>query len=134
MTRNQVIVYNGPDGFCNLVIPAQQCQLSDNEIIAKDVSVEEYSIIPHSQLPSFKFRNAWKYNHSNSAVDVDLVSAKNICKKELESRYLQIEEQNDQIRRLATMRGEEPSFLDNPPVPYDTINSATNVSELEQLL
>jgi hypothetical protein len=134
MSRNKVIVYNGDDGYCNLVIPTQECYLSDEEVIAKDVPVQEYSVISHSDLPSFKFRNAWQYNHSNSTVDVDLASAKNICKKELESRYLQIEDQNDKIRKLAAMRGEEPDLLDNPTVPYSLIEESTTLEELESLL
>ena len=35
----QVIVYNGDDGFCNVVIPSEQCVLSDEDIIAKYVPV-----------------------------------------------------------------------------------------------
>ena len=67
----QVIVYNGDDGFCNVVIPSEECVLSDADIIAKDVPVAEYAMIDHTALPTSLFRNAWKYNHSSSAVDVD---------------------------------------------------------------
>lgn len=130
----QVIVYNGTDGFCRVIIPSEQCVLSDEDIIAKDVPVSEYSLISHTDLPTTTFRNAWKYNHSSSSVGVDLVSAKEICKKELETRFLQIRSENQEITALAEMRGESPVLKDNPAVPYADITAATNVSQLEDLL
>ena len=130
----QVIVYNGDDGFCNVVIPSEQCVLSDEDIIAKDVPSAEYALIDHTALPTTVFRNAWKYNHSSSAVDVDLASAKEICKKRLEEKYLQTRSENQEITALAEMRGESPSLKDNPAVPYSTITAATTVAELEALL
>ena len=130
----KVIVYNGDDGYCNVVIPSEQCVLSDEDIIAKDVPVAEYALIEHTDLPTSLFRNAWKYNHSSSAVDVDLASAKEICKKRLEEKYLQTRSENQEITALAEMRGESPSLKDNPAVPYSTITAATTVAELEALL
>ena len=130
----QVIVYNGDDGFCNVVIPSEECVLSDADIIAKDVPVAEYAMIDHTALPTSLFRNAWKYNHSSSAVDVDLASAKEICKKRLEEKYLQTRSENQEITALAEMKGESPSLKDNPAVPYSTITAATTVAELEALL
>ena len=130
----QLIVYNGADGFCNVVVPSEQCVLSDEDIIAKDVSASEYSVIPHTELPSTTFRNAWKYNHSSSTVDVDLASAKEICKKSLETKFLQIRTENQETTALAEMKGESPSLKDNPAVPYSTITAATTVAELEVLL
>ena len=130
----QVIVYNGDDGFCNVVIPSEQCVLSDEDIIAKDVPTAEYALLDHTALPTTVFRNAWKYNHSSSAVDVDLASAKEICKKRLEEKYLQTRSENQEITALAEMRGESPSLKDNPAVPYSTITAATTVAELEALL
>ena len=130
----QVIVYNGDDGFCNVVIPSEECVLSDADIVAKDVPVAEYAMIDHTALPTSLFRNAWKYNYSSSAVDVDLASAKEICKKRLEEKYLQTRSENQEITALAEMRGESPSLKDNPAVPYSTITAATTVAELEALL
>ena len=130
----QVIVYNGDDGFCNVVIPSEECVLSDADIVAKDVPVAEYAMIDHTALPTSLFRNAWKYNHSSSAVDVDLASAKEICKKRLEEKYLQTRSENQEITALAEMRGESPSLKDNPAVPYSTIDAATTVAELEALV
>ena len=134
MSRNQVIVYNGDDGYCNVVIPSQQCVLSDEDIIAKDVPVAEYAVINHTELPSKTFRNAWKYNHSTSSVDVDLASAKEITTKLLEDRYLATEKQNEEITRVANMRGQTPELLDNPAVPYDSISAKRSVSGLLSLL
>ena len=130
----QVIVYNGDDGFCNVVIPSEQCVLSDEDIIAKDVPVAEYSLIAHTDLPTSTFRKAWKYNHSSSTVDVDLASAKEICKKSLETKFLQIRAENQETTALAEMKGESPSLKDNPAVPYSTIDAATTVAELEALV
>ena len=134
MSRNKVIVYNGDDGYCNVLIPSEQCMLSDEDIIAKDVPVAEYAVIDHTELPTHTFRNAWKYNHSTSAVDVDLASAKEITTKLLEDRYLATEKQNEEILRVANMRGQDPVLLDNPAVPYDTINSKRSVNGLLSLL
>ncbi len=134
MSRTKVIVYNGDDGFCNVVIPSDQCVLSDVDIISKDVPTSEYSTISHTELPSIVFRNAWKYNHSSSAVDVEIASAKVITTQILESRYLANEKENEEITRVANMRGESPSLIDNPSVPYSTITSETSVSGLLGLL
>ena len=112
MSRTQVIVYNGDDGFCNVVIPSDQCVLSDVDIISKDVPAAEYALISHTELPTTLFRNAWKYNHSSSTVDVEIASAKVITIQILESRYLANEKENEEITRVANMRGESPSLID----------------------
>jgi len=134
MSRNKVIVYNGDDGYCNVVIPSDQCVLSDADIIAKDVPAAEYSLISHTELPTTVFRNAWKYNHSSSAVDVEIASAKKITTEILESRYLVTEKENEEITRIANMRGESPSLKDNPAVPYTSINAKKSVNGLIGLL
>ncbi len=130
----KVIVYNGDDGYCNVVIPSEQCVLSDEDIIAKDVPVAEYALIEHTDLPTSLFRNAWKYNHSSSAVDVEIASAKKITTEILESRYLATEKENEEITRIANMRGESPSLKDNPAVPYTSINAKKSVNGLLGLL
>jgi len=130
----KVVVYNGDDGYCNVVIPSEQCVLSDEDIIAKDVPVAEYALIEHTELPTSLFRNAWKYNHSSSVVDVEIASAKTITTEILESRYLAIEKENEEITRIANMRGESPSLKDNPAVPYTNINSKKSVNGLLGLL
>ncbi len=130
----KVIVYNGDDGYCNVVIPSEQCVLSDEDIIAKDVPVAEYALIEHTELPTSLFRNAWKYNHSSSAVDVEIASAKKITTEILESRYLATEKENEEITRIANMRGESPSLKDNPAVPYTSINAKKSVNGLIGLL
>tara|TARA_B000000475_G_scaffold266505_1_gene256311 strand:+ start:451 stop:852 length:402 start_codon:yes stop_codon:yes gene_type:complete len=130
----KVIVYNGDDGYCNVVIPSEQCVLSDEDIIAKDVPVAEYALIEHTELPTSLFRNAWKYNHSSSAVDVEIASAKKITTEILESRYLVTEKENEEITRIANMRGESPSLKDNPAVPYTSINAKKSVNGLIGLL
>ena len=130
----KVIVYNGDDGYCNVVIPSEQCVLSDEDIIAKDVPVAEYALIEHTELPTSLFRNAWKYNHSSSAVDVEIASAKVITTQILESRYLANEKENEEITRVANMRGQSPDLIDNPAVPYSDINAKKSVNGLLSLI
>jgi hypothetical protein len=67
-------------------------------------------------------------------VDVDLASAKEITTKLLEDRYLATEKQNEEITRVANMRGQTPELLDNPAVPYSTINAKKSVNGLLSLL
>ena len=134
MSREQVIVYNGTNGKCRVVIPAFDCALADDAVIAKDVPTSEYSVVNSSDLPNKIFREAWIYNHSSSTVDVDLASAKEICKKSLETKFLQIRTENQETTALAEMKGESPSLKDNPAVPYSTIDAATTVAELEALV
>ena len=134
MSRDKVIVYNGNDGKCRVVIPALDCALADDAVIAKDIPTDEYAVVDNSALPPRIFREAWTYNHSSSTVDVDLVSAKKITTKILEDRYLATEKQNEEIIRVAKMRGEDPVLLDNPSILYTTINLATSLSELESLI
>jgi len=134
MSRNKVIVYNGDDGKCRVLIPALDCALADDAVIAKDVPTAEYAVINNSELPSKVFRAAWTYNHSSSTVDVDLASAKEITTKLLEDRYLATEKENEEITRVANMRGQTPELLDNPAVPYTTINAKKSVNGLLTLL
>ena len=37
MARDKVIVYNGDDGKCRVVIPTYDCALADDAVIAKDI-------------------------------------------------------------------------------------------------
>ena len=134
MSRNKVIVYNGDDGKCRVLIPALDCALADDAVIAKDVPTAEYAVINNSELPSKVFRAAWTYNHSSSAVDVDLASAKEITTKLLEDRYLATEKENEEITRVARMRGQDPVLLDNPAVPYSDISAKRSVNGLLSLL
>lgn len=134
MSRNKVIVYNGDDGKCRVLIPALDCALADDAVIAKDVPTAEYAVINNSELPSKVFRAAWTYNHSSSTVDVDLASAKEITTKLLEDRYLATEKENEEITRVARMRGQDPVLLDNPAVPYSDISAKRSVNGLLSLL
>ena len=61
MSRNKVIAYSDANGNCRVVIPTMDCSLSDDAVIAKDIPTSDYSIIEPSDLPSNKFRKAWKY-------------------------------------------------------------------------
>ena len=67
MARDKVIVYNGDDGKCRVVIPTYDCALADDAVIAKDIPTAEYSVLDPSALPDKTFRNAWTYNHSSLA-------------------------------------------------------------------
>ena len=134
MARDKVIVYNGDDGKCRVVIPTYDCALADDAVIAKDIPTAEYSVLDPSALPDKTFRNAWTYNQSNLAVDVDLASAKEITTEILESRYLANEKENEEITRVANMRGQTPDLLDNPSVPYSDITAKRSINGLLSLL
>ena len=67
-------------------------------------------------------------------MDVEIASAKTITTEILESRYLATEKENEEITRVANMRGESPSLKDNPAVPYTNINSKKSVNGLLGLL
>ena len=61
MARDKVIVFNGADGKCRVVIPTVDCALSDDAIISKDISASEYSLIDASDLPNTSFRSAFTF-------------------------------------------------------------------------
>tara|TARA_B100000927_G_scaffold291518_1_gene294156 strand:+ start:5958 stop:6362 length:405 start_codon:yes stop_codon:yes gene_type:complete len=134
MSRNKVIAYSDANGNCRVVIPTMDCSLSDDAVIAKDIPTSDYSIIEPSDLPSNKFRKAWKYDHSLKAVGVNLTAAKDITKEILETAYLETKKENADIQSIADMKGESASLKSNPPVPYTTIDNATSVAELEELV
>lgn len=134
MARDKVIVFNGVDGKCRVVIPTVDCTLSDDDIISKDISASEYSLIDASDLPNTAFRSAWKYYHDSKNVIAELADAKTITKEILETRYLSTKKENADIQTIADMKGESASLKSNPSVPYTSITNATSVSQLEALL
>lgn len=134
MARDKVIVFNGADGKCRVVIPTVDCTLSDDAIISKDISASEYSVIDASELPNTAFRSAWKYYHGSKNVIAELADAKTITTEILETRYLSIKKENVDIQSIADMKGESASLKSNPAVPYSTITNATAVSQLEALI
>ena len=60
---NQRIIYPTPDGGVAVIVPAQECGLTIEEIAAKDVPEGvEYQIVDVSDIPEDRtFRNAWEY-------------------------------------------------------------------------
>ena len=63
-----------------------------------------------------------------------ITDPKEITTSILESRYLATEKENEEITRVANMRGQTPELLDNPAVPYTTINAKKSVNGLLSLL
>jgi hypothetical protein len=59
---NQRIIYSTDDGIA-IIIPAEKCGLTIEEIAAKDVPQgKEYHIVDVSEIPEDrKFRNAWEW-------------------------------------------------------------------------
>jgi hypothetical protein len=57
------IVYTNDDGGVSVIIPADECGLTIEQIAAKDVpSGKTYSIVDVSEIPSDRtHRNAWKH-------------------------------------------------------------------------
>ena len=134
MARDKVIVFNGADGKCRVVIPTMDCALSDAAVIAKDVPTSDYSVIDPADLPSKEFRTAWTYNHGSKTVTADLTKAQTLSTETLEAKYLATNKENVDIQAIADMKGESASLKSNPSVPYTTINNATTISELEALI
>ena len=60
---NQRIIYPNDDGGVSIIIPAPECELSIEEIAAKDVPAgKPYKIVDVSDIPTDRtFRNAWEY-------------------------------------------------------------------------
>ena len=60
---NQRIIYPTNDGGVAIIIPAPDCELSIEEIAAKDVPEgKPYKIVDVSDIPEDRtFRNAWEY-------------------------------------------------------------------------
>ena len=60
---NKRILYQKEDGGVAVIIPADNCGLTVEEIAQKDVpSGRPYKIVDASEVPSDRtFRNAWEY-------------------------------------------------------------------------
>lgn len=75
---NKRIIYKNSDGTLAIIIPADECNLTIEQIAAKDVPAGvSYSIVDVSEIPVDRsFRSAWE--HSNNGVTVSLPKAKAI--------------------------------------------------------
>jgi hypothetical protein len=60
---NQRIIYPTDDGGVSIIIPAPECGLTIEEIVAKDVPEgKPYQIVDVADIPEDRtFRNAWIY-------------------------------------------------------------------------
>jgi hypothetical protein len=60
---NQRIIYPTDDGGVAIIVPANECGLTIEEIAAKDVPAgKPYKIVDVADIPSDRtFRNAWEY-------------------------------------------------------------------------
>ena len=60
---NSRIIYPTDDGGVSIVIPAPECDLTIEEIAAKDVPAgKPYKIVNVADIPTDRtFRNAWEY-------------------------------------------------------------------------
>ena len=60
---NQRIIYPTDDGGVAVIVPADECGLSIEEIAAKDVPAgKPYEIVDANDIPSDRtFRNAWTW-------------------------------------------------------------------------
>ena len=60
---NKRIIYPNDDGGVCVVIPAPECELTIEQIAAKDVPPgKPYKIVDVTDIPSDRtFRNAWEY-------------------------------------------------------------------------
>ena len=57
------IIYKKDDGGVSIIIPAENCDLTIDQIAAKDVpSGTPYTIVNDSEIPTDRtYRNAWTY-------------------------------------------------------------------------
>jgi len=60
---SQVIIYPNDEGWLSVVTPAPECNLTIEEIAAKDVPAgKPFKIVDYSDLPEdHTFFNAWEY-------------------------------------------------------------------------
>ena len=60
---NSRIIYPNDEGGVSVIVPAEECGLTIEEIAAKDVPAgKSYKIVDVSDIPTDRtFRNAWEY-------------------------------------------------------------------------
>jgi len=60
---NKRIIYPNDDGGVSIIVPADECGLTIEQIAAKDVPTgKPYKIVDVSDIPTDRtFRNAWEY-------------------------------------------------------------------------
>jgi len=60
---NQRIIYPTDDGGVSVIVPSPNCELTIEQIAAKDVPAgKPYKIVDVSDIPSDRtFRDAWEY-------------------------------------------------------------------------
>jgi hypothetical protein len=60
---NQRIVYQNDEGGISIIVPAEDCGLTIEEIAAKDVPTgKAYNIVDVSEIPTDReFRGAWSW-------------------------------------------------------------------------
>ena len=60
---NQRIVYQNDEGGISIIVPAEDCGLTIEEIAAKDVPTgKAYNIVDVSEIPTDRtFRDAWTW-------------------------------------------------------------------------
>jgi hypothetical protein len=81
------IIYTNSDGGVSVIVPAPECELSIEEIAAKDVPAgADYEIVNVADIPSDRtFRNAWFHDKTSAPqkVGVDMGKAKELTKERL---------------------------------------------------
>ena len=60
---NKRIVYQNDEGGISIIVPAEECSLTIEEIAAKDVPAgKAYNIVDVSEIPTDRtFRDAWTW-------------------------------------------------------------------------
>ena len=58
------IIYQNDNGGISIIVPSPDCELTIEEIAAKDVPAgKEYKIVDVSEIPEDRtFRNAWEWS------------------------------------------------------------------------
>ena len=59
---NKRVIFPNSEGGVSVLVPAPNCGLTLEQIIAKDVPGDKYQIVDKSEIPTDRtFRNAWEY-------------------------------------------------------------------------
>jgi hypothetical protein len=59
---NKRVIFPNAAGGVSVLVPAPNCGLTLEQIIAKDVPGDKYQIVDKSEIPTDRtFRNAWEY-------------------------------------------------------------------------
>ena len=130
---NSRIIYTTDEGTVAILIPTDECDLSIEEIAAKDVPEgKEYKIVDVSELSSDRtFRNAWVLDNE---ITVDIPKAKVITKNKLREERKPLLEAQDILFMQAQESGTDiSSIVTEKQRLRDITNQVDNMTTVDEL-